>query len=211
MGQLLHFTTQNNNIINMEIERKDLSIGKIRAAELPIVWVLGGPGSGKGSQCEILAYKRNFKHISGGDLLRHEVMSGSEFGRQLYKLMEMGELVPTTVVLDLLAEAMITAIDEHKAGFLLDAFPINMEQAEAFESFIGTPAKIIYLSLPQEVMVSRLLDRANFDDKEEAINKRCVTFQEECRPVLDKYQEKLVKINAEQSVEKVAEDIESVF
>ena len=34
--------------------------------------VLGGPGSGKGSQCEILAYKRNFKHISGGDLLRHE-------------------------------------------------------------------------------------------------------------------------------------------
>ena len=72
--------------------RKQLSVGKIRAAELPIVWVLGngdnpfvqyhhcrlillvagGPGSGKGSQCEILAYKRNFKHISGGDLLRHE-------------------------------------------------------------------------------------------------------------------------------------------
>ena len=43
-------------------------------------------------------------------------------------------------------------------------------------------------------MVSRLLDRANFDDKEEAISKRCVTFQEECRPVLEKYQEKLVKV-----------------
>lgn len=54
-----------------------------------------------------------------------------------------------TVVLDLLAEAMIKAIDEGVAGFLLDAFPINIEQAEAFESFIGTPAKIIYLSLPQ--------------------------------------------------------------
>ena len=49
-------------------------------------------------------------------------------------------------------------------------------------------------------MVSRLLDRANFDDKEEAINKRCVTFQEECRPVLDKYQKKLVKVCIKQSV-----------
>ena len=59
------------------------------------------------------------------------------------------EISLQTVVLDLLAEAMIKAIDEGVAGFLLDAFPINMEQAEAFESFIGTPAKIIYLSLPQ--------------------------------------------------------------
>ena len=48
-------------------------MGKIRAAELPVVWVLGGPGSGKGSQCEILSYKKGYKHISGGDLLRHEV------------------------------------------------------------------------------------------------------------------------------------------
>merc|ERR1711988_516577 len=211
MGQLLHFTTQNNNIINMEIERKDLSIGKIRAKELPIVWVLGGPGSGKGSQCEILAYKRNFKHISGGDLLRHEVMSGSEFGRQLYKLMEMGELVPTTVVLDLLAEAMISAIDEHKAGFLLDAFPLNLDQAAAFEAFIGPPSKVIYLSLAQDVMVSRLLERGNFDDKEEAISRRCATFQNECRPVLEKYAGSLVKVDACQDKETVAAEIEAAF
>ena len=81
--------------------------------------------------------------------------------------MELGELVPTvsqdmitpclqvsascfqTVVLDLLAEAMIKAIDEGAKGFLLDAFPMNIEQAEAFESFIGIPAKIVYLSLAQ--------------------------------------------------------------
>ena len=46
--------------------------------------VPGGPGSGKGSQCEILAYKRNFKHISGGDLLRHEA-SGFIIGVDFYK------------------------------------------------------------------------------------------------------------------------------
>merc|ERR1711978_77726 len=194
-----------------EVERTDVSVDKIRAKDLPVVCVLGGPGSGKGSQCEILAYKRNMKHLSSGDLLRHEVLSGSLVGSQVYKLMEMGELVPTTVVLDLLAEAMIKAIDEGVAGFLLDAFPINIEQAEAFESFIGTPAKIIYLSLAQDVMVSRLLDRANFDDKEDSINKRCATFQNECRPVLEKHKDKLVKIDADQSVEKVAEAIQAEF
>ena len=53
-------------------------MGKIRAAELPVVWVLGGPGSGKGSQCEILSYKKGYKHISGGDLLRHEVRQSTQ-------------------------------------------------------------------------------------------------------------------------------------
>ena len=52
-------------------------------------------------------------------------------------------------MLDLLAEAMIKAIDEKTEGFLLDAFPMNLEQAQAFEQFIGSPAKLIYLSLAQ--------------------------------------------------------------
>ena len=52
-------------------------------------------------------------------------------------------------MLDLLAEAMIKAIDEKTEGFLLDAFPMNLEQAQAFEEFIGSPAKLIYLSLAQ--------------------------------------------------------------
>jgi len=195
----------------MEVERKDISVGKIKAAELPIFWVLGGPGSGKGSQCEILSYKKNFKHISGGELLRHEVMSGSKIGTKLYKLMEMGKLVPTTVVLDLLAEAMIKAIDDGAKGYLLDAFPLNLDQAKAFEEFIGTPSKLIYLSISQDIMVSRLLERGNFDDKEDAINKRCETFQNECRPVLEKYAGILLKINADQDKESVANDIDAGF
>merc|ERR1712156_1009777 len=94
----LTITTDNNLVpwsAIMEVERTDVSVGKIRAKDLPVVCVLGGPGSGKGSQCEILSYKRNMKHLSSGDLLRHEVLSGSLIGSQVYKLMEMGELVPT--------------------------------------------------------------------------------------------------------------------
>ena len=60
-------------------------------------------------------------------------------------------------------------------------------------------------------MVSRLLERGNFDDKEEAINKRCATFQNECRPVLEKYADKLLKVNADQDKEAVAQEIEKGF
>ena len=58
------------------------------------------------------------------------------------------------MVLDLLAEAMIKAIDDKCEGYLLDAFPINLEQAKAFEEFIGSPTRIIYLSLAQATFMT---------------------------------------------------------
>lgn len=54
----------------------------------------GGPGSGKGTQCEKLVQKFHFNHLSSGDLLRAEVQSGSPKGKELKAMMERGELVP---------------------------------------------------------------------------------------------------------------------
>ena len=71
----------------------------------------GGPGSGRGTQCEKLVLKHKFKHLSSGDLLRHEVMSGSQRGGNLYKLMSTGEPVPNGIVNDLIAEAMVKFAD----------------------------------------------------------------------------------------------------
>jgi len=78
----------------MEVERKEINVDAVKSANLPIVWVLGGPGSGKGTQCANVGLKTGFAHLSSGDLLRNEVVSGSKRGLQLYKLMELGELVP---------------------------------------------------------------------------------------------------------------------
>jgi len=192
----------------MEVERKEINVDAIKSANLPIVWVLGGPGSGKGTQCANVGLKTGFAHLSSGDLLRNEVVSGSKRGLQLYKLMELGELVPTEVVLDLIAEAMVQEVYGGKCkGFLLDAFPWHLEQAEAFENRIGSPKKVIYLSLEQDVMIDRLLSRGNFDDTRESIDKRCNNFQDQTRPVLDKYKDKVVRLDGAREADVVTVDI----
>ena len=78
---------------------------------MSILLILGGPGSGKGTQCERITMKFSFTHISSGDLLRAEVMSGTNRGMQLYKLMASGESVPNEIVDDILAEAMVRKAD----------------------------------------------------------------------------------------------------
>ena len=75
-------------------ERANIDKTPLREAKLPIVWVLGGPGCGKGTQCDKIVAKYGYTHLSSGDLLREEVQSGSDRGKQLTAIMEKGDLVP---------------------------------------------------------------------------------------------------------------------
>lgn len=86
---------------------------------MPIIWVLGGPGCGKGTQCEKIVKKYNFSHFSTGDLLRDEVASGSDKGKELQEMMKQGILVPNEVVLKLLDAAMAKVLS-NTVGFLID-------------------------------------------------------------------------------------------
>ena len=88
-----------------------------------IFCILGGPGSGRGTQCEKLCLKYKYKHLSSGDLFRHEVMSGSQRGGNLYKLMANGEAVPNGIVNDVIAEAMVkSAAGSDVTIFLIKKF-----------------------------------------------------------------------------------------
>ena len=69
-----------------------------------IIFVLGGPGSGKGTQCDRIVAKYKLTHLSAGDLLREEVKSGSETGKQLESTMKEGKLVPQEVMTDTLLQ-----------------------------------------------------------------------------------------------------------
>ncbi|XP_059092214.1 adenylate kinase isoenzyme 1-like [Tigriopus californicus] len=182
----------------------------LKEAKLPVIWVLGGPGSGKGTQCERIVAKYGYTHLSSGDLLRAEVQGGSDRGKQLSAIMEKGELVPKFVVLDLLAEGMLSKLNESK-GFLIDGYPREVAQGQDFEAEILPCTRILYFDVSDGCMTERLLNRGKssgrVDDNEETIKKRLNTFHEHSKPVIEAYKEKCVCIPAERNPDDIFADV----
>lgn len=112
------------------------------ASGAPIIWVLGGPGCGKGTQCERIVAKYKFSHFSTGDLLRAEVASGSEKGKELQDMMSKGVLVSNEIVLNILKAAMEKVADT--TGFLIDGYPREAAQGPEFEKIISPVDIILY-------------------------------------------------------------------
>ncbi|XP_063084215.1 adenylate kinase isoenzyme 1 isoform X1 [Cavia porcellus] len=173
-----------------------------------IIFVVGGPGSGKGTQCEKIVQKYGYTHLSTGDLLRAEVSSGSARGKKLSEIMEKGQLVPLETVLDMLRDAMVAKVDSSK-GFLIDGYPREVQQGEEFERRIGQPTLLLYVDAGPETMTQRLLKRGEtsgrVDDNEETIKKRLETYYKATEPVIAFYEKRGIvrKVNAEGSVDSV--------
>lgn len=176
-----------------------------------IIFVLGGPGSGKGTQCDMIVKEYGFKHLSAGDLLREEVKKGTELGKELEGIMKEGKLVPTDVTVKLLREAMEKSTAD---TFLIDGFPREIQQAKFFKREVKPPQLVIYYDCPEDVMKERLLKRAQTsgraDDNEDTITKRFKTFLECTMPVVEDYEQKglLVRISAVPPPEEVFKETE---
>ncbi|CAF3725752.1 unnamed protein product [Rotaria sp. Silwood1] len=181
-----------------------------------IIFVVGGPGSGKGTQCERIVQRYGYTHLSTGDLLRAAVESKTERGEQLNALMKEGKLVPMEVVLDLLKENMIKNADKSK-GFLIDGYPREIAQAKKFEQLIASCNLVLYINASDATMTKRLLHRAQtsgrIDDNEETIKKRIKTFHKETIPVLDYYekQNKLEEIDSELEPDNVFNQVREIL
>ena len=106
-----------------------------------IVFIVGGPGSGKGTQCDRIVEKYGYCHLSSGDLLRAEVASGSERGQQLQEIMKTGGLVPLETVLAMIKDKMMA--NASASGFLIDGYPREVAQGEQFESTVSQIHNII--------------------------------------------------------------------
>nr|XP_006113822.1 adenylate kinase isoenzyme 1-like [Pelodiscus sinensis] len=158
-----------------------------------IVFVIGGPGSGKGVQCERLAAKYDFQHLGMGNLLREEAGRPTGQGRQIKDIMMKGALVPLGFVLDLLNANLLKS--EEAKGFLIDGFPRELNQAKEFENVVGRPPNIvIVLDCSTETMIQRLLLRGQTgtraDDNEATVRQRLGTHYSLCEPVVAYYQQK---------------------
>jgi len=180
--------------------------------DVKVIFVIGGPGCGKGTQCERIVKKYGYTHLSSGDLLREEVQSKSEKGKQLASIMEQGKLVPLDDVLELLKNAMKKDLKKDK-GFLIDGYPRDLEQGIRFEKEIVPCQFVLVFDVSEDIMKERLTKRGETsgrsDDNADTIIKRLHTFNEATKPVIDHYAKagKVCKIDASGSIESIFENV----
>lgn len=183
-----------------QIDRSTVDITQLKQSNVPIIFVIGGPGCGKGTQCQKIVEKYGFTHLSTGDLLRDEVASGSKRGEKLTAIMKKGELVSLDVVLDLLKESMAKHLSNSK-GFLIDGYPREVNQGIQFEQQIKPCTMVLYFDVSDETMINRCMKRGETsgraDDNADTIKKRLETFHSISQPVVKHYEGKVKMIHAE--------------
>uniref|UniRef100_A0A336MQY4 CSON015555 protein n=1 Tax=Culicoides sonorensis TaxID=179676 RepID=A0A336MQY4_CULSO len=183
----------------------------VQASGAPIIWVLGGPGCGKGTQCDRIIAKYGFSHFSTGDLLRAEVASGSAKGKELQEMMTKGILVPNEIVLKLLEAAMVKV--SNTPGFLIDGYPREPAQGPEFEKIIAPVDIILYFECSDNTLVSRIMKRAaesavkRADDNEETLKTRIATFRENTEKILAQYPTQLRRMDAERDPDSIFADV----
>ena len=123
--------------------------------------LLGAPGAGKGTQAKMLAGKYGILHISTGDILRENVSNNTELGQKAKEYMDKGELVPDTVLIDIIKDRLSKPDTDN--GFLLDGYPRTIPQAVALDDIFGQLGKrldvVIDIKVQDEELVARLAGR----------------------------------------------------
>ncbi|CDK28992.1 unnamed protein product [Kuraishia capsulata CBS 1993] len=181
-----------------------------KPGEVSVLFVLGGPGSGKGTQCAKLVAGYGFVHLSAGDLLRAEQQRpGSKYGELIAQYIKDGQIVPQEITIALLEQAMKEEFGKGKTKFLIDGFPRKMDQAITFEEQVAQSSFTLFFDCPEAVMLKRLLERGKTsgrtDDNAETISKRFKTFVETSYPVVEYFdkQGKVIRLSCDQPVETV--------
>mmetsp|Transcript_31174 Transcript_31174/g.63346 ORF Transcript_31174/g.63346 Transcript_31174/m.63346 type:complete len:256 (-) Transcript_31174:2633-3400(-) len=183
-----------------------------------VVFVLGGPGAGKGTQCELLSTRQGWAHLSAGDLLRAERNSGSDLASLINSKIAAGQIVPAEITVGLLEKAMndIRSTDPTRTKFLIDGFPRSEGNVTVWKEQMSDSADVrfvLFLDCPEDTMTSRLLERGKSsgrnDDQIDVIRKRFATFRGESMPIVDMYEKegKVRKVVADRDVEEVYKDV----
>ncbi len=178
---------------------------------------LGAPGVGKGTQARRLEEEYGWTVIATGDLLRQAIAEDTPLGQQAKAYIQRGELVPDTLVNQIVSERLQGL--EH---FILDGYPRNLAQAEMLESILALPLDaVIYFELGEEDLIARLSGRrvcpqcgavyhvlsnpskrgdqcdrcsavlvTREDDRPETVRHRLKVYQEQTAPLIDYYRQR---------------------
>ncbi|OCT82721.1 hypothetical protein XELAEV_18025251mg [Xenopus laevis] len=188
-----------------------------------VVFVLGGPGAGKGTQCERIVQKYGYTHLSAGDLLRDERKKpDSQYGELIESYIRDGKIVPVEITISLLQRAMerTMAIDANKHKFLIDGFPRNEDNLQGWERTMNGKADVsfvLFFDCDNETCIERCLERGKSsgrsDDNRESLEKRIQTYLQSTRPIIDLYEKrgKVRKVDASKSVDEVFTKVQNIF
>lgn len=202
-----------------------------------IVLFMGPQGSGKGTVAEAMEAD-GWVHVSAGDVLREEVDSGSELGKELKAIMDKGGLIADGHVLQLLKPRL--SVPEGKKGILLDGFPRNKEQADRLNKEFDVDCVMI-LDISDELAVKRISGRTQCrtcgeiygtskppqqegvcdkdggelymrdDDKPDAVKKRLEIYHTQTAPLVELYADKVLKIDGTPSIDQVVADVKDAL
>ncbi|KAK8885528.1 hypothetical protein M9Y10_040977 [Tritrichomonas musculus] len=174
-----------------------------------VIFVLGGPGSGKGTQAVALSKKYGFGYACAGDILRAEAAKpDSPNGKRIAEIMKAGQLVPPELLVDTLKNSIASSSAKY---FLVDGFPRSLIQDEKFREQACQADCTLLLDVPTDVLIARLRNRGltsgRADDNDTVIPKRVESYNRDTQPVLEKYEKegKLEKVDGNQPIEKVAD------
>ena len=167
----------------------DIRSAIYRSLKYQCVFVLGGPGSGKGTQCSRISEMFGYDHLSTGDLLREELSKGGRLAEEINDCIAQGKLVSDDIVVRLLKKSMEKS-DNMK--FLIDGFPRSLANLKVWYEILGDLTSVdfvLHFDCPIDLMRERLMARGKAsgrsDDNAETIIKRFETYQLESMPVLD--------------------------
>jgi adenylate kinase len=173
--------------------------------------MLGGPGSGKGTQALKISKDLDLTIIATGDILRQGIGMNDELGKKAKEYVEKGELVPDRIMIEFMKKRLLQ--EDVAKGWVLEGYPRTAFQAEELDFLLeNLEQKIsyaIYLKVSEETMFKRSLFRKNIDDKIDIINKRIELFKQRTKPILEYYEgkHKLITISGEGNIEDVEKTI----
>ncbi|WP_298872924.1 adenylate kinase [uncultured Bradyrhizobium sp.] len=179
--------------------------------------LLGPPGSGKGTQAQLLVQRYGIVQLSTGEMLRAAVAAGTPVGLKAKEIMAGGGLVPDDVVVGIISDRIDQP--DAKQGFILDGFPRTVPQAEALDNLLRHKHlkldAVIELRVNESALLSRVETRVaqmrergeevRLDDTPEVLTKRLASYRSQTEPLIHYYSErrKLSTIDGMMAIDEV--------
>ena len=201
--------------------------------------LLGAPGSGKGTQAQMISEKFGLPHVSTGDIFRHHIINGTPLGLKIKEIIAAGRLCPDDITEEIVKERL--SREDCKNGYVLDGFPRDINQAKVLDGF-SSPDKAIEIVVDYGVVEKRITGRRNCkvcdgtfhvdnigdtkvcpvcgselytrkDDNPVAVRERLSVYEKQTLPLTAYYGEqgKLFRINGDLPVGEVFSEIEKVL